>query len=93
MKRERDKLNEEKQFIINDQNLIAEEKEKLLKDMKMKEQQLKKEQEAKTELARKLEQMESKLLSGDKNIYEHTTEQEKKLQERRFVFSRKIIMF
>lgn len=85
MKREQEKLNEEKQHIINDQNMIAGEKEKLLKEMKQKEQELAKEQEAKIQMVNKLKAMESKLLTGGKNIIDHTNEQEKKLQERKFV--------
>jgi kinesin family protein 3/17 len=83
MKREQEKLQMEKQQIINNQTMIAEEKDKLLKEMKQKEQELKREREAKEELANKLKAMESKLLTGGKNIIDHTNEQERKLQERR----------
>jgi hypothetical protein len=52
--------------------------------MKEKQELLSKEQEAKAELMNKLKAMESKLLTGDgRNIIDHTTEQEKKLQERK----------
>lgn len=51
--------------------------------MKQKEQELAREQEAKIQMINKLKAMESKLLTGGKNIVDHTNEQERKLQERR----------
>ena len=86
MKREQDKLSQEKQNILNDQNLIASEKEQMLREMKEKEKELEREQEAKMQMLNKLKAMESKLLSG-KNIIDHTNEQERKLQERRAILA------
>ena len=83
MRREQEKLNEEKSLIMNDKTLIGEEKAKLLQQMKIKEQELAKEKEAQIELAAKLKSMESKLLTGGKNIIDHTNEQERRLQEKR----------
>ena len=83
MKREEEKLSVEKHHIMNDHSLIAEEKEKLLKEMKRKEEELSREKSAKEELQNKLKAMESKLLKGGENIVDHTNEQERKLQERR----------
>ena len=88
MRREQEKLKEEKQMIINDQSLIAEEKEKLIQEIKTKEEELKREKSAKDELMKMLKKMEEKLLTGGKNIIDHTTEQEKQLQERRFDFKK-----
>lgn len=51
--------------------------------MKKKQEELKREQEAKLELVNKIKTYESKLLTGGKNIIDHTNEQERKLQEKR----------
>jgi hypothetical protein len=83
MRREQEKLKEEKNMIMNDHSLIAEEKEKLLKELNQKKQELNKEVEVKMELKNKIDAMESKLLIGGKNIQDHTTEQERELQKRR----------
>ena len=61
----------------------AEEKDKLLHDMKRKEEELKREQETKLDLVQKIKTYESKLLTGGKNIVDHTNEQERRLQEKR----------
>lgn len=86
MKREQEKLNQEKQNILNDQGLIASQKEQMLREMKEKEKELEREQEAKMQMLSKLKAMESKLLSGN-NIVDHTNEQERKLQERRAILA------
>ena len=61
----------------------AEEKEKLLNSVKRREEELKREQEAKTDLMEKIKVYESKLLTGGKDIVDHTYEQQQKLEERR----------
>jgi len=61
----------------------AEDKEKLLREMKRKEEELSREKSVKEDLQNKLKAMESKLLTGGENIIDHTNEQERKLQERR----------
>lgn len=53
-----------------------------METIKLKEQQVKKEQEHKIELMNKIKTYESKLLAGA-NVIDHTNEQERKLQERR----------
>lgn len=83
LEREQKKLEEERQHIMNDKSLIAEEKSKLLEEMKAKEKELMKERENQQELESKLKAMESKLLTGGKNIIDHTNEQEKRLEEKR----------
>lgn len=82
MKREQEKLKEEKQMILNDKSLIAEEKEKYMQEIKIKEEELKKERAAKEDLVKMVKKMEEKLL-GSKNIIDHTTEQERQLRQRR----------
>ncbi|RMZ98288.1 kinesin KIF3B, partial [Brachionus plicatilis] len=86
MKREQERLDQEKKNILNDKNLIASEKDKLLKEMKDKEKELEREQEAKIQMMSKLKAMESKLLSG-KNIVDHTNEQERRLAEKRAILA------
>lgn len=61
----------------------AEEKDELLKDLQEKEEQLNTQTQAKMELANKIKAMESKLLTGGKNIVDHTNEQEKALEDKR----------
>ncbi|XP_076338911.1 LOW QUALITY PROTEIN: kinesin-like protein KIF3B [Tachypleus tridentatus] len=77
------KLEEEREAIMNDQNLIAEEKEKLLSETHKKQEQLKKEQEARDKMISKIKAMQSKLLSGGKNIIDHTNEQQRALEQRK----------
>jgi hypothetical protein len=83
LEREQKKLDEERQHIMNDKSLIAEEKTKLLGEMKAKEKELMKERENQQELESKLKAMESKLLTGGKNIIDHTNEQERRIEEKR----------
>lgn len=83
MKEQEAKLEAEKAAILNDQNLIAEDKEKLMAAAQEKEAKLHKEREAKEKLAAKIKAMESKLLCGGKNIVDHTNEQQRALEQRR----------
>lgn len=55
--------------------------------MKRKEVELKKEQETKMDLLNKIKTYESKLLTGGKNIIDHTNEQERKLAEKRAILA------
>ena len=57
----------------------------MLQELKDKEKDIAKEQDAKLQLINKLKTMESKLLTGGKNIVDHTNEQERRLQEQRFI--------
>jgi hypothetical protein len=83
MKSEKERLEQEKALIMNNHNLIAEEKNRLLQDLKDKEKDIAKEQDAKMQLINKLKTMESKLLTGGKNIIDHTNEQERRIQDQR----------
>ncbi|XP_013380347.1 kinesin-II 95 kDa subunit [Lingula anatina] len=83
IKQQQSKLEEEKNAILNNASLIAEEKERLLKEAQGKEEALRKEKEAKNKLAEELKLMESKLLRGGKNIVDHTNEQQRALEQRR----------
>ncbi|XP_076450094.1 kinesin-like protein KIF3B [Babylonia areolata] len=77
------KLEEEKSAILNNQSLIAEEKDRLLVEMQEKEDRLSKEKEQRDSLANKIKAMESKLLVGGKNIVDHTNEQQRALEQKR----------
>ncbi|EEC13098.1 kinesin, putative [Ixodes scapularis] len=76
-------LEEERAAIMNDHSLIAEEKAKLLGEVQKRQEQLLREQEAADKLSLKVRAMESKLLSGGKNIVDHTNEQQRALEQRR----------
>ena len=84
MKSEQEKLESEKRKIINDQTLIAGEKEELLKDLKDKENLLNKETQAKLELANKIKAMESKLLNGGTDMMLVTNEREMEIEEKKY---------
>ncbi|KAK3101800.1 hypothetical protein FSP39_006442, partial [Pinctada imbricata] len=83
MQEQQNKLEEKKRAILNDQSLIAEDKNKLLNEVQDREEKLKREREAKEALANKIKAMESKLLMGGKNIVDHTNEQQRALEQRR----------
>ncbi|KAK3750592.1 hypothetical protein RRG08_007101 [Elysia crispata] len=77
------KLEQEKEAILGNQSLIAEEKEKLLAELGTKEDILQQEREQRDALDTKIKAMESKLLVGGKNIVDHTNEQQRALELRR----------
>ncbi|XP_033118562.1 kinesin-II 95 kDa subunit-like [Anneissia japonica] len=81
------KLENEKQTILANQNMIAEEKEKILKDLLTKQNDLKKQQQAQDALNSKIKAMESKLLVGGKSIVDHTNQQEKELEKKRLLLA------
>lgn len=83
MNEQKAKLEQEKQAILSNQTMISEEKERLLQEMKDREEKLKREREAKEALNAKIKAMESKLLMGGKNIVDHTNEQQRALEQRR----------
>ncbi|TGZ36834.1 hypothetical protein CRM22_011386 [Opisthorchis felineus] len=83
MKEQQDKLSAEKEAILNDHSLVAEEKSRLLGELKAKEVRLQEEQAQTKQLEAKLRAMESKLLRGDQSIVEHTRMQEATLAQQR----------
>ncbi|XP_064634022.1 kinesin-II 95 kDa subunit-like [Lineus longissimus] len=83
MREQQEKLDQEKMAIMNNQTMIAEERDKIMQDLKHQEQRLNKEREMKEQLANKIKAMESKLLCGGKNIVDHTNEQQRALEQRR----------
>nr|AIN36848.1 KIF3B [Eriocheir sinensis] len=75
-------LDEERNRILNDQHMIAEEKERYLSELKSKEAELNASREVQEKLMGRIQTMESKLLRGGKNIIDHTNEQQRALQLR-----------
>ncbi|KAF0301417.1 Kinesin-like protein KIF3B [Amphibalanus amphitrite] len=76
----REQLERERAAIVGDQSIIAEDKERLLREMREKEQQLEQERLAREQLASRIQDMESKLLSGGKNIADRTNKQQRQLE-------------
>lgn len=80
---QQEKLEKERRAIMEDHSLVAEEKQRLLKEKERKMTDLHKEKEASEMLTAKVKAMESKLLVGGKNIVDHTNEQQKVLELKR----------
>ncbi|XP_015260569.1 PREDICTED: kinesin-like protein KIF3B [Cyprinodon variegatus] len=80
---QQEKLEQEKAAILEDHSLVAEEKERLLREKEKKMEDLRREREVGEMLAAKVKAMESKLLVGGKNILDHTNEQQRMLELRR----------
>uniref|UniRef100_A0A8D2ZF76 Kinesin-like protein n=1 Tax=Scophthalmus maximus TaxID=52904 RepID=A0A8D2ZF76_SCOMX len=81
--REQEKLERERRAIMEDHSLVAEEKDRLLKEKEKKMEDLRREREAGEKLAARVKAMESKLLVGGKNIVDHTNEQQRMLEQKR----------
>ena len=80
----------ERELLESDTSLLGAEKEKLLLELNNKETALKKEKAEQDTIKRKLETMESKLLSGKgailqagSSMVDHTNEQQKMLEKRK----------
>jgi len=78
-----EKLATEKELLENDTSMLAEEKDKLLQEVRRKEAMLAREKVEKEKMAAKILAMESKLLTGGKTIVDHTNEQQRALEQRR----------
>ncbi|XP_022094991.1 kinesin-II 95 kDa subunit-like isoform X2 [Acanthaster planci] len=83
------KLDAEKEAIVANKTMIAEEKEKFLQELQHRQGLLKKQQDARDALESKIKAMESKLLVGGKSIIDHTDEQERELEQRRLELAEK----
>ncbi|VDN14930.1 unnamed protein product [Dibothriocephalus latus] len=83
LREQREKLSAEKERILSNTTMVAEEKTRLLEDLKAKEAVIKDEQAQTKKLEEKLRSLESKLLCGDRSIVEHTKEQEAALEAHR----------
>ncbi|XP_071795698.1 kinesin-II 95 kDa subunit-like [Asterias amurensis] len=82
-------LEAEKEAIMANKSMIAEEKTKFLQELQHRQEQLKKQQEARDALEAKIRAMESKLLVGGKSIMDHTEEQDRQLEQRRLELAEK----
>uniref|UniRef100_A0AAR2L2R9 Kinesin-like protein n=1 Tax=Pygocentrus nattereri TaxID=42514 RepID=A0AAR2L2R9_PYGNA len=80
---QQEKLEKERKAIMEDHSLVAEEKQRLLREKEKKMDDLHREKEALEMLASKVKAMESKLLVGGKNIVDHTNEQQRILEQKR----------
>jgi len=80
-----DKLATEKELLESDTSMLAEEKEKLLQEVRRKEAMLVREKAEKEKMAAKINAMESKLLTGGggKTIVDHTNELQRALEQRK----------
>ena len=78
-----EKLSTEKELLENDTSMLAEEKDKLIQEVRRKEAMLAREKVEKEKMAAKISAMESKLLTGGKTIVDHTNEQQRALEQRR----------
>ena len=63
------------------------ERETMLKELEDQKKAIEHQQEQRRELQHKIQQMESKLITGGKDIVVHTSEQEEILREKRWVDS------
>ncbi|VDN53405.1 unnamed protein product [Dracunculus medinensis] len=84
LKEQQMRLEIEKQAVLANSNMIADEKQRILEDLEERVQQLEREKEAQMAVAAKIRAMESKLLSGDGNLFDQTREQQKLLDQRRW---------
>ncbi len=92
LKETAERLATEKELLENDTSMLAEEKNKILEEMRRKEAMLSRERAEKEKLAAKIAAMESKLLTGDgKTIVDHTNEQQRALEQRRAEVAARLI--
>ncbi|XP_060923632.1 kinesin-like protein KIF3B [Limanda limanda] len=83
------KLERERNAIMEDHSLVAEEKVQLLKEIEKKMGDLRTEREAGELIQAKVKAMESKLLVGGENIVDHTNKQQRMLQQRKHEIAEK----
>ena len=58
----------------------------MLRQLEEQKQEIEREQQERHEMHHKIQQMESKLITGGKDIITHTSEQEQALRQKRFVY-------
>ncbi|XP_062249405.1 kinesin-like protein KIF3B [Platichthys flesus] len=83
------KLERERNAIMEDHSLVAEEEVQLLNEIEKKMEDLRTEREAGELIEAKVKAMESKLLVGGENIVDHTNEQQRMLQQRKHEIAEK----
>ena len=67
----------EKKRVISQKGLLEEEKKKLLADLETRAQDIEKEKKSREEMAKKLSDLNEKMLVGGVNIFQHVNEQER----------------
>ncbi|CAF1475411.1 unnamed protein product [Adineta steineri] len=83
LKEQQDKLNDEKRTILHNKNINENERESMLQELEEQKQAIEREQEERREIQHKIQQMQSKLITGGKDIVTHTSEQEEILKQKR----------
>ncbi|CAF1319830.1 unnamed protein product [Adineta ricciae] len=83
LKEQQDKLNEEKRSIMQKKNINETEREALGKELEEQKKAIERELEERRQMQRKIQEMESKLISGGKDIVEHTSEQEEAIRRKK----------
>ena len=58
----------------------------MLRQLEEQKKEIEREQEERREMQHKIQQMQSKLITGGKDIITHTSEQEQILRQKRFVY-------
>ena len=85
---EEEKLADERRKLEADKTIIGEEKEKLLRELSVKEESLKKEKTEREKMRQKIQAMESKLLKGSNtNFVEKTNKQQRALEQQRIALN------
>lgn len=72
---------------------LFQEKQKLVQEVLARQDQIRKQQEARDALQSKIEAMEGKLLVGGKSIMDHTNQQERELEQRRLKLAEEKVRF
>ncbi|UJR09601.1 hypothetical protein I4U23_013836 [Adineta vaga] len=83
MKEQQDKLNEDKRAIMKKKNINEVERESMLKELEEQKKAIEIEQEERRKMQHKIQEMQSKLITGGKDIVTHTSEQEQVLRQKR----------
>jgi hypothetical protein len=66
---------------------VESEREAMLRQLEEQKQEIEREQQERHDMQHKIQQMQSKLITGGKDIVTHTSEQEQVLRQKRFVYS------
>ncbi len=66
---------------------LESEREAMLQQLEEQKKEIDREQEERHEMQHKIQQMQSKLITGGKDIVTHTSEQEQILRQKRFVYN------
>ncbi|CAJ0572132.1 unnamed protein product, partial [Mesorhabditis spiculigera] len=80
---EEEQMAEEREAIEDDHSMREEEKQRLLSEIEERRRLLDQEIEAQAAVAAKIEQMQSKLLSGGADLFDHTRRQQDELERKR----------